>query len=277
MGLINQNRQEATEESTMRRTRAGRARKLPFDEFNGERKLISSDYETHVCLTEADCRAQARSEGLELQLVGGPKLSKGCFRKGDKNVAYWGEGGTTEDISTPHLPGVQKRLYCNSSVSGKEAIEEVVPSSKESDVVHASEDEIIAATSGDSRDFVIEEEETMIEIDTIALDVVEEKKFEESFDAIPQEVDGGYSSKMVISSIVVGSVVFLAFVLLFLVAKARSNSKGRRDEEGSDRHWIITSTSSEITPKMSNTRSSKLTRSIPTGVAKDTIDEEYYI
>ena len=234
--------------------------------------IVGSESGTHVCLTEADCRAQAQLEELQMfRVVEGPKISKGCFRKGDRrSVAYWGEG-TTEEISTPDLPGVQQRLYCDISVT-KEVAEEDVLSSNE------SEDTIM---SGESRDFVssedteeeteTEEELSITEVDySIALD---QEKFEERFDAIPQEKGHSYKSNLVISSIVVGSVVFLAFIVLF-VAKAKNKLRRRRgDEDSSDRHWI-TSSASEITPVASNTRSNKLTRSVPTGVAQFTIDEE---
>ena len=232
--------------------------------------IVGSESGTHVCLTEADCRAQAQVEGLQMfHVVDGPKISKGCFRKGDhRSVAYWGEG-TTEEISTPDLPGVQQRLYCDI----KEAAEE-------EDVLSSNESEN-TIVSGESRDFVssedtedeteTEEELSITEVDySIALD---QEKFEERFDAIPQEKGDGYKSNLVISSIVVGSVVFLAFVFLF-VAKVKNKLRRRRgDEESSDRHWI-TSSASEITPVASNTRSNKLTRSVPTGVAQFTIDEE---
>lgn len=292
-------------ESARRRTRTGNASStsidLPTDgdKFNDALKLmgktneaivgkhVGSESETHVCLTAADCGAQAQLEGLQFQLliVDGPKLSKGCFRKEDRSVAYWGQGGTAEDISTPDLPGVQKRLYCRSG--SKEVIEEVVPSSNESVHTSTDDDAVISAKSGESpeddteyevvieeeQSMIEKEEQSMIEIDAITLDGVEEENFQESFEAIPQEKEGGYKSKMVISSIVVASVVFLAFVVLF-VAKVKNKRRRRRGEEDStDRHWI-TSSSSEVTPVASNTTSSKLTRSIPTGLAQFTIDEE---
>ena len=141
-------------ESVMRGTRAGNARELPFDEINDARKLMA---ETNVCRTAADCKAQARSEGLHIQLLDGPRISKGCFIK--KNVAYWNEGGTTEEISTPNMPGALKRMYC---------------------------------------------------VD-----------------------DGGYVSKLAISSIVISSVVFLAFVG-FLVAKVKRNLSKEDDEDSTD-------------------------------------------
>ncbi|EJK66562.1 hypothetical protein THAOC_12514 [Thalassiosira oceanica] len=269
-------------ESARRRTRTGNASStsidLPTDgdKFNDALKLmgktneaivgkhVGSESETHVCLTAADCGAQARLEGLQFQLliVDGPKLSKGCFRKEDRSVAYWGSGS-------------------------KEVIEEVVPSSNESVHTSTDDDAVISAKSGESpeddteyevvieeeQSMIEKEEQSMIEIDAITLDGVEEENFQESFEAIPQEKEGGYKSKMVISSIVVASVVFLAFVVLF-VARVKNKRRRRRGEEDStDRHWI-TSSSSEVTPVASNTTSSKLTRSIPTGLAQFTIDEE---
>ena len=67
---------------------------------------------------------------------------------------------------------------------------------------------------------------------------------------------------MVISSIVFGSVVVLAFVVL-LVAKARTKLRRRKCD-------VTSSSSDETIPVESNTSSSKLTRSVPTGVAKFT-------
>ena len=111
-----------------------------------------------------------------------------------------------------------------------------------------------------------DEEQSTTEIDSIALDGVEQDRFGESFESIPQERGDGYRSNLVISSIVFGSVVVLAFIVL-LVVKARTKLRRRKCD-------VTSSSSDETIPVESNTSSSKLTRSVPTGVAKFTIDED---
>merc|ERR1712238_347322 len=60
------------------------------------------------------CDAQRKAHGVEVfRAVSGPTVTKGCFKK--KSIVYWGKGGSAEDISKTHLPGVQERVYCGGS------------------------------------------------------------------------------------------------------------------------------------------------------------------
>jgi len=65
--------------------------------------------EITLCLTESECD-EARKEGGMDKFLSGDFPTHGCFKKSGK--AYWGGGGSSEEISKEDLPGAQERIYC---------------------------------------------------------------------------------------------------------------------------------------------------------------------
>jgi len=63
-----------------------------------------------VCLTEEECNARRKELGFKTFYVDASYPSKGCFSKNDR--AFFGEGGTVEQMSDPDLAGVQQRIWC---------------------------------------------------------------------------------------------------------------------------------------------------------------------
>ena len=61
------------------------------------------------CLSKAECD-EARTEAGLKKFLSGDFPTHGCFEK--KGKAYWGSGGSSDELSTEELPGVQERLYC---------------------------------------------------------------------------------------------------------------------------------------------------------------------
>jgi len=61
------------------------------------------------CLTESECD-KARKEGGIDKFLSGVFPTHGCFKKSGK--AYWGTGGSSDEVSKKDLPGVQERVYC---------------------------------------------------------------------------------------------------------------------------------------------------------------------
>lgn len=66
--------------------------------------------EESVCLTEEECNARRKELGFKSFYVDASYPSKGCFSKNDK--AFFGEGGTVEQMSDPGLAGLQQRIWC---------------------------------------------------------------------------------------------------------------------------------------------------------------------
>jgi hypothetical protein len=66
-----------------------------------------------VCVTQDQCDAKRSDLGIE-RFVAGIFPTKGCFSKAGVNgvVAYWSDGGTSEEMSIIDLPGVQERIAC---------------------------------------------------------------------------------------------------------------------------------------------------------------------
>lgn len=73
-----------------------------------------------ACLTREDCDQKRAEMGMSY-FGEGDFPSKGCFSKNGK--AYWGEGGSTGDMSTPDLPGVQERIWCGRQTGEEEDID----------------------------------------------------------------------------------------------------------------------------------------------------------
>lgn len=65
-----------------------------------------------VCVTEQDCKNAGADLGLTVFHVDDDYPTKGCFSKNDK--AFFSQG-TTEEMSTHDLPGLQQRLHCDRS------------------------------------------------------------------------------------------------------------------------------------------------------------------
>mmetsp|Transcript_22316 Transcript_22316/g.45722 ORF Transcript_22316/g.45722 Transcript_22316/m.45722 type:complete len:546 (+) Transcript_22316:3-1640(+) len=70
---------------------------------------ISTTTIESFCLTKDQCDQRRQNLGFEIFYVG-DFPTKGCFYKSDN--AYFGIGGTMEEITAANLPGVQKRIWC---------------------------------------------------------------------------------------------------------------------------------------------------------------------
>ena len=88
------------------------------------------DSEGDACTTQYQCD-QKRSELGIATFVPGTFPTNGCFSKMGVNglVAYWSDGGGTEEISRAELPGIPERITCDGGastaavVSGSQAID----------------------------------------------------------------------------------------------------------------------------------------------------------
>ena len=67
-----------------------------------------------ACLTQEECDNMRQELGFNSLFIG-TWPSKGCFYKGDN--AFFGEGGTIDEMSKPNLPGIQVRIWCNDTGS----------------------------------------------------------------------------------------------------------------------------------------------------------------
>ena len=106
-----------------------------------------------ICQTESACRQKFNT----LQTGGSFYIDVkdgafGCFMKGEN--AFWGSGGSVNDISTANLPGEQTRLYCND-------VTDTTPSPSESPTYMPTtwEDDTIVTTN-EAMSFTKNEEET---------------------------------------------------------------------------------------------------------------------
>eukprot|EP00571_Detonula_confervacea_P017166 CAMPEP_0172309484 /NCGR_PEP_ID=MMETSP1058-20130122/9749_1 /TAXON_ID=83371 /ORGANISM="Detonula confervacea, Strain CCMP 353" /LENGTH=973 /DNA_ID=CAMNT_0013022113 /DNA_START=8 /DNA_END=2929 /DNA_ORIENTATION=- len=68
--------------------------------------------EDRACITQGKCDEMRLEMGISSFQVGGYP-TKGCFSK--NNVAYWGSGGSVEEMSSSNLAGIQERLWCKES------------------------------------------------------------------------------------------------------------------------------------------------------------------
>mmetsp|Transcript_29640 Transcript_29640/g.62960 ORF Transcript_29640/g.62960 Transcript_29640/m.62960 type:complete len:867 (-) Transcript_29640:380-2980(-) len=68
-----------------------------------------ANVESTACLSKADCDEARQKMGVA-KFSAGNFPSKGCFAK--NGVAYWGAGGSDDDMSRSDLPGIQTRLWC---------------------------------------------------------------------------------------------------------------------------------------------------------------------
>mmetsp|Transcript_23173 Transcript_23173/g.48684 ORF Transcript_23173/g.48684 Transcript_23173/m.48684 type:complete len:853 (+) Transcript_23173:1-2559(+) len=81
-----------------------------------------------LCLTADACNERRQEIGLKNFYVSNTYPSKGCFEKNGN--AFFGEGGSEEDMSLSPLPGLQKRLWCEvvvPTVPPAQAIAEPTP------------------------------------------------------------------------------------------------------------------------------------------------------
>jgi hypothetical protein len=74
---------------------------------------VAADVEAETCTTQDQCNIKWLELGIE-SFFPGTFPMKGCFSKMGVNgvVAYWSEGGTSKEMSTTDLPGVQERITC---------------------------------------------------------------------------------------------------------------------------------------------------------------------
>jgi hypothetical protein len=63
-----------------------------------------------VCATQAECDEMRKFLGIGTFRVSGEFGTRGCFSK--NGIAYWGSGGSVDDISRMDLPGIQERILC---------------------------------------------------------------------------------------------------------------------------------------------------------------------
>jgi hypothetical protein len=82
------------------------------------------DADGDVCTTQEQCDKKRLDLGIET-FVAGIFPTKGCFSKAGSNgvVAYWSDGGTSEEMSTIDLPGVQERIACEGTSTSPPACE----------------------------------------------------------------------------------------------------------------------------------------------------------
>jgi len=65
---------------------------------------------TAVCETQTECDEMRKFLGIGTFRASGEFGTKGCFSK--NGIAYWGSGGSADDISRMDLPGIQERILC---------------------------------------------------------------------------------------------------------------------------------------------------------------------
>jgi len=73
--------------------------------------LPVTEDEITACLTESQCDKARKGENID-EFLTGDFPTHGCFKK--KGKAFWGIGGSREEVSEKDLPGVQDRIYCRS-------------------------------------------------------------------------------------------------------------------------------------------------------------------
>jgi len=83
---------------------------IPPTSRPSEEIIMGGDVQLTTCLTEGDCDEMRQKMGIATFLAGSNYPSDGCFLK--NGIAYWGSGGSMEDISKPVLPGVRERIWC---------------------------------------------------------------------------------------------------------------------------------------------------------------------
>lgn len=74
-----------------------------------EEDVVKAD---SACQTQAECNQKRLQLGITTFQTG-DFPTKGCFSK--PGVAFWGSGGTSEEISTYDLPGLRERIWCDDS------------------------------------------------------------------------------------------------------------------------------------------------------------------
>ena len=74
-----------------------------------EENVIKAD---SACQTQAECNQKRLQLGITVFQTG-EFPTKGCFSK--PGVAFWGSGGTLEQIATYDLPGLRERIWCDDS------------------------------------------------------------------------------------------------------------------------------------------------------------------
>ena len=75
--------------------------------------IVSNDYPSNTCLTEAQCDKQRKKMGFvnERYFVSSDLHHHGCFYK--NNNAFFGQGGTAAQKAIADLPGIQTRIWCD--------------------------------------------------------------------------------------------------------------------------------------------------------------------
>ena len=89
---------------------------LPWQTSNliEETAVVEEDDETvKFCLSQDECQAKSTEMNMQFIILGDQTSTKGCFMKNDK-VFY--SHGTTAEMSTTELSGIQVRVYCSSDM-----------------------------------------------------------------------------------------------------------------------------------------------------------------
>lgn len=75
-----------------------------------EPPIVQAEVREVACQNEEACDRRRQELEISSFSAGEDYQSKGCFQK--KGKAYWGRGGSEEDISQPTLPGIRQRIWC---------------------------------------------------------------------------------------------------------------------------------------------------------------------
>ena len=87
----------------------------PSDATSDATSGAPSDGAKTPCLSQEECDQKRQELGFSEFHVG-EFPSKGCFYKNQK--AFYGEGGTTEEMAAEFLPGLQERIWCKGETLG---------------------------------------------------------------------------------------------------------------------------------------------------------------
>jgi len=88
---------------------------LPWQTSNLEKEVVEEEEEEAVkfCLSQDECQAKSTEMNMQFIILGDHTTTKGCFMKNGK-VFY--SQGTTAEMSTTELSGIQVRVYCSSDM-----------------------------------------------------------------------------------------------------------------------------------------------------------------